>query len=123
MTAFQYLVLVLLALLCLATVRAGMRGGVRKRVASIWLLIWLCTGVGVLWPRGTVLAANALGIGRGADLVLYCSVFVTLIGFFFIYTRFRRMERQLTVLVRQLAVENPELPQSSMPPPDMVRQK
>jgi hypothetical protein len=116
MNAFQYLVLAFLLLVCVATIRAAMRGGVRKRIATFWMLVWLGTGVGVLWPRSTVLAANALGIGRGADLVLYCSVFATLTGFFYIYTRFRRMDRQLTVLVRQLAIENPLLPHGSEPP-------
>jgi hypothetical protein len=112
MTAFQYLVLVLLLILSVATLRAAMRGGVRKRVATLWMLVWLATGVGVLWPRSTMLAARLLGIGRGADLVLYCSVFVMLGGFFYIYTRFRRMDRALTVLVRRLAIENPVLPPS-----------
>jgi hypothetical protein len=115
MTAFQYLVLALLLVLCFATLRAAVRGGVRKRIAGFWLLIWIGTGVGVLWPRSTLLAARALGIGRGADLVLYCSVFATLTGFFYIYTRFRRLDRSLTVLVRQLAVENPVLPEPTAP--------
>ena len=116
MTAFQYLVLALVLMLSLATLRAAMRGGVRKRIATFWMLIWLGTGVGVLWPRSTMLAARWLGIGRGADLVLYCSVFAMLGGFFYIYTRFRRMDRALTMLVRQLAIENPVLP-SSLPQP------
>ena len=112
MTAFQYLVLALVLMLSLATLRAAMRGGVRKRIATFWMLIWLGTGVGVLWPRSTMVAARWLGIGRGADLVLYCSVFAMLGGFFYIYTRFRRMDRALTVLVRQLAIESPVLPPS-----------
>jgi hypothetical protein len=110
MNGFQGLVLGLLVILAFATTRAALRGGVRKRVAVFWMLIWLGTGVGVLWPRSTVLAARALGIGRGADLVLYCTAFAMLVGFFYIYTRFRKLDRQLTLLVRRLAVEHPLLP-------------
>jgi hypothetical protein len=110
MTGFQYLVVALLSLLIYATIRAALRGGVRKRIATFWMLVWLGGGVSVLWPAGTVMVARALGIGRGADLVLYCSSFATLAGFFYIYTRFRRLDRALTVLVRQLAVDNPMLP-------------
>ena len=117
MSAFQYLVMALLLTLSLATIRAALRGGVRKRIAIFWMLIWIGTGAGVLWPNTTVLAARALGIGRGADLVLYCSVFAMLGGFFYIYTRFRRLDRQLTLLVRQLAVENPLLPRDEAAPP------
>jgi hypothetical protein len=110
MNGFQGLVLALLVVLAFATMRAAVRGGVRKRIATFWMLIWLGTGIGVLWPRSTVLAARALGIGRGADLVLYCTAFAMLGGFFYIYTRFRRLDRQITVLVRRLAVEHPLLP-------------
>ena len=112
MTIFQYLVLCLLLGLSIATMRAAFRGGVRKRIALFWQVIWVGTGAGVLWPNSTVLVARALGIGRGADLVLYCSVFAMLIGFFYIYVRFRRMDRALTMLVRRLAVENPVLPEA-----------
>jgi hypothetical protein len=106
MNGFQYLVGALLLFLVVITLRAGMRGGVRKRIAGFWILVWIAAGVAALWPRSTVLVARALGIGRGADLILYCSVFAMLIGFFYIYTRFRRLDRALTMLVRQLAIEH-----------------
>lgn len=110
MSAFQYLVIIVLVLLAWATVRAAMRGGIRKRIATFWLLVWSAVGVAALWPRSTLLVARALGIGRGADLVMYSSVLAMLIGFFYIYTRFRRLDRSLTLLVRRLAVDHPVLP-------------
>ena len=105
MNAFQYLVIVLLSVLSLATVRSAARGGVRKRVAVFWLAIWSSAGVAAVWPRATMLVARFLGIGRGADLVLYCTAFAVLVGFFYIYVRFRRVDRALTLLVRQIAIE------------------
>ena len=111
MNVFQYLVLLLLLLLAFATLRAGLRGGVRKRMAVFWLTIWISGAIVAIWPRATVVVARYLGIGRGADLVLYSSVLVTLVGFFYIYTRFRRMDRALTLLVRRLAIDNPVLPE------------
>jgi hypothetical protein len=110
MNAFQYLALSLLLVLAIITVRAGMRGRVRRRIVVFWLLVWITTAICAAWPRATVLIARAVGIGRGTDLVLYCSVLITLIGFFYIYSRFRRVEHDLTLLVRQLAVRNPILP-------------
>ena len=115
MSAFQYLVVLLLLLLAVLTVRAAVRGGIRKRIATFWLLVWSVTGVTTLWPNSTAIAARALGIGRGADLLLYCSVLAMLVGFFYIYTRFRRLDRALTVLVRRLAIENPVPPSPSLP--------
>ena len=114
MSGFQYLVVLLLLLLASLTVRAAVRGGIRKRIATFWMLVWAAVGVTALWPNSTAIVARALGIGRGADLVLYCSVLAMLIGFFYIYTRFRRLDRQLTLLVRQLAIESPVPP--ALPP-------
>ena len=110
MNAFQYLVMALMTLLSIATIRAAARGGVRKRIAAFWLCVWLGAGTAAVWPRATVVIARELGIGRGADLVLYCTAFGMLVGFFYIYVRFRRMDRALTVLVRQLAIEQAREP-------------
>jgi hypothetical protein len=112
MNVFQLLVVSLLGLLSVATIRGAVRGGIRKRVAAFWMAVWISAGVAAIWPDTTVIVARVLGIGRGADLVLYSSVFAMLAGFFYIYARFRRLDRQLTQLVRQLAIENPERPDS-----------
>jgi hypothetical protein len=110
MSGFQYLVSALLVVLVYLTLRAAVRGGIRRRIAAFWLLVWITAGVAALWPQSTLLAARALGIGRGADLVMYCSVLAMLAGFFYIYTRFRRLDRAFTLLVRRLAIEHPLLP-------------
>ncbi|MGD8859785.1 MAG: DUF2304 domain-containing protein [Myxococcales bacterium] len=117
MNAFQYLVLLLLLVLGLQTLRGVLRGQMRKRIALFWLLIWSGAAVVVSAPRLTIVVARFVGIGRGADLVLYASVLLTLVGFFYIYTRFRRLDRQITLLVRRLAVENPSQPVAG--PPDV----
>jgi len=115
MSVFQYLALTVLLLLSISTLRAGIRGRVRRRIVAFWLLVWITTGVFAAWPHGTLIVARAVGIGRGTDLVLYSFVFVVLIGFFYIYSRFRRVERDLTRLVRELAVRDPILPKPAAP--------
>ena len=110
MNAFQSVVHVVFVVLCVLTLSAGMRGYARKRIVVLWLLIWGSGGVAIVWPRSTMIVAHALGIGRGADLLLYLSVLGSLVGFFYIYTRFRRLDRQITVLVRRLAIENAKEP-------------
>jgi hypothetical protein len=115
MNLFQTLVLGLFAVLAVFTVSAGMRGAVRKRIVTFWLLVWLAGSVAIVWPHSTALIAHALGIGRGADLLLYSSVLVMCVAFFYVYTRFRRLDRQITLLVRRLAIQNaePRLPPES----------
>jgi hypothetical protein len=111
MSGFQYLVFGMALIAWYGTVRAVLRGGIRKRIAAFWLLLWAGVAVTTLWPQGTAIVARKLGIGRGADLVMYCSVLAMLVGFFYIYTRFRKLDRTLTLLVRRLAVQNPLLPE------------
>ena len=120
MNAFQILALTFLTVLAVLTVEAAARGGIRKRIASFWLFIWIAAAVAFAWPRAVGLLAKALGIGRGADLVMYCSVVMTLVGFFYTYTRFRRLDRQLTLLVRRLAIAGAKGPaerDGAAPPP------
>ena len=67
-------------------------------------MIWFCAAVAILQPELTVRVAKALGIGRGADLVLYCSVVAMMVGFMMMYVRLQRLQRELTVVVRHLAL-------------------
>jgi hypothetical protein len=108
MNVFQGLVLMLFSLLTAMTLSAAFRGLVRKRIATMWLAIWSLGAIAIIWPRSTVVVARSLGIGRGADLLLYVSVLLMLVGFFYVYGRFRRLDRQITVLVRRLAIDNAE---------------
>lgn len=110
MNLFQTLALIPLLVMASLTVRGAVRGQIRKRVAFLWLLLWLGAAAALVWPRSTVFVAERLGIGRGADLVLYVGVLLSLSGFFYVYTRFRRLDRQITLLVRAVAIENAHLP-------------
>ena len=54
-----------------------------KKDFLLWFLIWILAIVIIAYPQGTVLVANKVGIGRGADLVVYVSV----IAIFFLLFR------------------------------------
>lgn len=116
MNMFQGLVLMLFSLLSAVTLSAAFRGMVRKRIAVFWLALWTLGALAIIWPRSTMLIARYLGIGRGADLLLYVSVLLMLVGFFYVYGRFRRLDRDITLLVRRLAIEQVELRSSIAPP-------
>ncbi len=121
MTAFQLLALSFFGALAAATLGAGVGGLVRKRLVVFWLLVWAAGASALVWPSSTALVARALGIGRGADLLLYVSVLAGLAGFFYVYTRFRRLDRQLTLLVRKLAIAHAARPDDAPRPPFEAR--
>lgn len=104
MSPFQILFLVFAACLFIGSLAVTFKGWFTRREGMVWAVIWLAAGITVTWPRVTAVVARTLGIGRGADLVLYCSVIVMIVGFLMIYARLRAVRRDLTLLVRRLAI-------------------
>ncbi len=104
MTLFQVSALTVVAVMCLATLAAFFRSGFVRRDALAWSFVWIAAGVAIAWPQLTASAARRLGIGRGADLVLYCAVVVMMVGFLMVYSRLRQVRRDLTLVVRHLAL-------------------
>ncbi len=70
-----------------------------------WTIFWFLAGVVVVMPNSSALLAKAVGIGRGADLIVYLS----LAFIFFIIFRFtvqiERLNKQLTQVVRKKALD------------------
>jgi hypothetical protein len=108
MTTFQIMLLVAVSLFLLLSVAVLIQGRVDRRASAAWTLLWLVGFLAVLQPNATTKIAQAVGISRGKDLLLYCSVLFMLVGFFMIYIRLRRLRRQLTLLVRQIAINEAE---------------
>lgn len=80
--------------------RVGLRAG--ARLAAIVLAVLAI--VSIIDPNLTQNVAEALGVTRGTDLVLYLLVIVfaaTSLGFYF---RFRELERRLADLARAEAI-------------------
>lgn len=65
----------------------------------------------VLAPDLTSRLARLLGIGRGTDLILYLFIVFCYLGGLSILAKFRRLERNQTLLVRKLALASAQLPQ------------
>jgi hypothetical protein len=76
----------------------------RSRSTFLWLFIWVLSAIALVNPSVAVTAARAMGVGRGAALIFYLNVLLTLTGFFVVYLRQRKLDRQITVLVRELAL-------------------
>jgi hypothetical protein len=117
---FQIVVVAFAACLFIGSIIAMVRGWLTRREGLVWAVVWLAAGVTVAWPEVTAIVANALGIGRGADLLLYCSVIVMMVGFLMIYARLRAVRRDVTLLVRRLAIDNAVTTTSTTPetPPE-----
>jgi hypothetical protein len=119
MNLFQIVAVFVVGTLFVLSLLAMLRRWATRRESLLWALVWLTAAVAIIWPDVTGRLAKALGIGRGADLVLYCSVVVMMIGFLMVYTRLRHLRRELTLVVRALAIRDAVVrppPPASSPP-------
>jgi small membrane protein len=75
-----------------------------------WALVWIGTACIIIFPDATSFLAHLLGIGRGADLIIYVSLLISFYLIFRLYVAFTRLEQAITELVRAIALE--QLPES-----------
>ena len=84
------------------------RGRPPKTLSLAGAVVWLLATLFILRPELTMRVADLLGIGRGADLVLYVFVIFFILVSFYFYGRFRVLESQMTEVVRHIAIANHE---------------
>jgi hypothetical protein len=57
----------------------------------------------IIFPDSTSLIANKLGVGRGTDMLFYTCILLFLFLFMKLFARIKRLENQLTKLIREQA--------------------
>lgn len=70
----------------------------------LWFMIWFGVIFVALFPDFADLLAHVVGVGRGADMIVYLSLSVLFYLVFKIVGRLYRMERDITKLVRHVAI-------------------
>ncbi|MBF8280408.1 MAG: hypothetical protein HW383_181 [Candidatus Magasanikbacteria bacterium] len=84
--------------------RRFLRHEINLLVFLIWLLVWLAVGSVAVYPEGSTRLAHALGVGRGADLLIYISLAAIFYMLFRLFLRQERIERDITKIVRYNAL-------------------
>jgi hypothetical protein len=95
-------VVLLLALVSFLIYVFRLRTQVLERV--IYFVFGLGGAVVILYPDVSTRLANHIGIGRGADLLLYIFIIFSLFHHVNIAARFKHLERQMTAVVRSIAL-------------------
>jgi hypothetical protein len=106
MNLFQWLALPAILVVLLAEFVGLVRHQGSRRMRLFRCVIWTMAAVGIADPNLLQATATRVGIGRGADLVLYLFVLAFLGVSFYFYSRYVRLQRQLTDVVRYLAIQN-----------------
>jgi hypothetical protein len=109
MNTFQSISVILLIGLLLKVLTSLRGGKTPPKVALAWTALAVTGILAILNPNYTVSVAAALGIGRGADLVFYCAIVAAVLGFYGCYACFRKIDSRLTILIRELALQEQKL--------------
>ena len=80
----------------------------------LWFAVWTTGAVTILFPNITLTPARWLGLGRGTDLILYVSIIFILFLIFRIHVRLEQINREITKVVRTLALREMSFPKSKI---------
>lgn len=105
MTPFQWITVSLLGVLALREVIPYFTSRRSSYIRLLRLVVWVLAAVAIATPNVVQRIATLVGIGRGADIILYGFVLCFLFTSFYFYSRTVRLQRQITLLVRHLAIQ------------------
>jgi len=82
----------------------------RHLTAVVFLGAWIAAIVLIANPQMSTQIANSVGIGRGVDFITYFLLITFLWGHYQHYLRYKRVENEVTHLVRELAIAQASRP-------------
>ena len=103
---FQIISFLLIFLIISRIVVRYVRHEIGGREFIYWTLFWLLAAGAILIPDALTRIANILGIGRGTDLAFYGSFVIVAYVLFRMVVRLDRIERDITKVVRHLALSD-----------------
>ena len=98
--------LILGTLICLLVYLRYFRTLLRDRLIAV--VLFGMALVSIMFPKVTTIAANLVGVGRGADLLIYISVTSSIFLFVLMFTRIKKLESDHVKLIRYLAIKEAE---------------
>jgi hypothetical protein len=104
MNMFQAVVVPSLVVIALLVLVRTARHTVPWRTGILWMAAWSIAATLVAFPASTAVIAKWLGIGRGADLVLYAATLSGLGASLYFYGRYRHLEELVTGMIRREAL-------------------
>lgn len=104
MNTFQWITIPLLSLLLLREFAGFFRRSTNRIARLVRCVVWAGAITTIANPAIPQMMAESVGITRGADLVFYLFVLAFVATSFAFYANHVRLHRQLTELVRHLAI-------------------
>ncbi len=108
MTLIQILIIVSALFALTRAVFQFKKGSLTIAWLLFWIIFWMAAGIVALLPQTTDTLARLVGVGRGADAVIYLSLMTLFYLVFRTYVKIEKTEREITRLVRKLALDDTE---------------
>jgi hypothetical protein len=93
-------------LLVLLVVYVSINRNIVTWLKLVSFIVFVLAALAVWSPEWTMLMAHTLGIGRGVDLFIYLSFFVLSFIILGIQAKIRRLEKAITELARNHAIDS-----------------
>jgi len=106
MLPIQIIILLFLVFAVLKTVSGFKKGRVKIKELISWFVLWTGVAVITILPQTTTFFAHMLGVGQGADLVIYLSIIVLFYIIFRIYMKLEKIESDITRIVREITLKS-----------------
>lgn len=106
MLLIQYVLILVIVCILWQTFKKFRTKNISLREFLFWLVFWMAVAVAILMPKFTVFLANYLGVGRGADLVVYASLIFVFYMIFRIFSRQNKIEKDISKIVEEIAKRN-----------------
>lgn len=104
----QILLVLILMLALIVTWKRVQERAIYIYEAFFWSVIWIGAAIVVLMPNWTSRIASWVGIGRGADLIVYAAIITLFLLAFKIFISLEAIEKRLTDFVRKDALKDVE---------------
>ena len=97
---------------CVVQAVLALRRFIRTRHVTtfVFLCVWSLAIALLANPSVTTRIAHSVGIGRGVDFITYSLLFAFLWAHYQQYLRYKRVENEVTLLVRELAISQVHRP-------------
>jgi len=71
-----------------------------------WVGLWMLAIISIFYPAFTSYIADLMGIGRGADIIIYLSIALLFYLVFRIHVMIENLEEKISRLIREIALKD-----------------
>lgn len=106
MLAIQIILIALFGIIILKIILRFRAGELNWKEMLFWPVFWCAAALIVIKPDSTFYLARKVGIGRGADLIVYAALVLLFFMVFGLTVKLEKINKSITKLTRKAALED-----------------